>query len=176
MDQLINSPRANQLLDTPRAIGTKLYLAAILLAIVATVLYCNIYMTRSWKLSGIYVDNNDIRNVENVTDEVLHLRQELESLLQYQKQQSNRIRMPTQTRDGNHHTKAKIAIMSSFVPNGNINPPPRLKDEYLKHIINKACYSYIWGYDFIFNTTYGFDDTYPNWHWLSYGTAQSATC
>lgn len=170
MDQLLNSPRANQLLDTPRAVGTKLYLA-ILFAIVGTVLYCNVYMTRSWQLSGLYRIGtyNDIRDVENVTDEVKHLRQELESLLYYQKQQSNRIRMPQQMRDGKH-TKAKIAIMSSFVPNGNIHPPPRLKDEYLKHIINKACYSYIWGYDFIFNTTYGFDDSYPNWHWLQYGT------
>lgn len=69
--------------------------------------------------------------------------------------------------------RARIAIMSSFVPNRPKNsdqPPPRLGDVYLEHIINKACYSYIWGYDFIFNTTYGFDDSYPKWHWLDFGT------
>ena len=60
--------------------------------------------------------------------------------------------------------------MSSFVPNRNVNPPPRLNGDYFDHIINKACYSYIWGYDFIFNTTFGFDSTYPNWHWLNFGT------
>ena len=61
--------------------------------------------------------------------------------------------------------------MSSFVPNQNTKPPPRLKEAYFDHIINKACYSYIWGYDFIFNTTYAFDDTYKkDWHWLAFGT------
>ena len=60
--------------------------------------------------------------------------------------------------------------MSSFVPNQNTDPPPKLKEEYFDHIVNKACYCYIWGYDFIFNTTYGFDHTYPKWHWLDYGT------
>ena len=64
--------------------------------------------------------------------------------------------------------KGKIAIMSSFVPNQNTKPPPRLKEAYFDHNINKACYSYIWGYDFIFNTTYAFDDTYKkDWHWLA---------
>lgn len=67
--------------------------------------------------------------------------------------------------------KGKIAIMSSFVPNQNTKPPPRLKEAYFDHIINKACYSYIWGYDYIFNTTYAFDDTYKkDWHWLAFGT------
>jgi len=69
--------------------------------------------------------------------------------------------------------RPRIAIMSSFVPNANTNtnePPPRLNEEYFPHILTKACYSYIWGYDFIFNTTYGFDDTYPKWHWLDFGT------
>jgi hypothetical protein len=66
----------------------------------------------------------------------------------------------------------RIAIMSSFVPNASANPPPRLKAEYFPHLINKACYSYIWNYDFIFNTTYGFDENYPKWHWLDFGTWQ----
>lgn len=66
--------------------------------------------------------------------------------------------------------RPKIAVMSSFVPNQNTNPPPKLKAEYFDHIVNKACYCYIWGYDFIFNTTYAFDNTYPKWHWLDFGT------
>jgi len=42
--------------------------------------------------------------------------------------------------------RPKIAIMSSFVPNAaGVDPPPRLDEEYLPHVINKACYSYIWG-------------------------------
>ena len=73
------------------------------------------------------------------------------------------------TRKTTTRAKPKIAVMSSFVPNRNVNPPPRLNGDYFDHIINKACYSYIWGYDFIFNTTYGFDDTYPKWHWLDFG-------
>lgn len=66
--------------------------------------------------------------------------------------------------------RPKIAVMSSFVPNQDVGPPPRLKQDYFNHTISKACYCYIWGYDFIFNTTYGFDDTYPKWNWLGYGT------
>lgn len=65
--------------------------------------------------------------------------------------------------------RPRIAVMSSFVPNTAEYPQPRLKEEYFPHLINKACYSYIWGYDFIFNTTYGFDG-YPKWHWLEFGT------
>ena len=71
---------------------------------------------------------------------------------------------------GRNKGRPKIAIMSSFVPNRDVKPPPKLSDAYFDHIINKACYSYIWGYDFIFNTTFGFDSTYPNWHWLNFGT------
>lgn len=71
---------------------------------------------------------------------------------------------------GRNKGRPKIAIMSSFVPNRDVKPPPKLSDAYFDHIVNKACYSYIWGYDFIFNTTFGFDSTYPNWHWLNFGT------
>ena len=64
--------------------------------------------------------------------------------------------------------RPKIAIISGFVPSRQYkNVPPRVK--MLDHLINKACYSKIWGYDFIFNTTYGFDPLL-NRHWLEYGT------
>ena len=74
------------------------------------------------------------------------------------------------TSAGGGKGKTRIAIMSSFVPNkGDSVPPAHMEEKYLDYIINKACYSYIWDYDFIFNTTYGFDESYPKWHWLAYG-------
>ena len=63
----------------------------------------------------------------------------------------------------------RIALMSGFVSQKDASPPVQMEENYFDYIINKACYSYIWGYDFIFNTTYGFDESYPKWHWLNFG-------
>ena len=65
----------------------------------------------------------------------------------------------------------RIAIITSFVP-GRQSSTNRTND--LDHLINKACYAKLWGYDFIFNTTFGFDrvkdiDQGGAW-WLEYGT------
>lgn len=69
-----------------------------------------------------------------------------------------------------NHKKPKIAIISSFVPSSQYKNSTRVKD--LDHLINKACYSYLWGYDFIFNMTFGFDPELVNKgkYWLDYGT------
>ena len=75
----------------------------------------------------------------------------------------------TSVEGGIGKSKTRIAILSSFVPPKGANPPVRMKENYFDHIINKACYSYIWGYDFIFNMTHGFDESYPKWHWLNFG-------
>ena len=64
----------------------------------------------------------------------------------------------------------RIALMSGFVSQKDASPPVQMEENYFDYMINKACYSYIWGYDFIFNTTYGFDESYPKWHWLNFGT------
>jgi hypothetical protein len=71
------------------------------------------------------------------------------------------------------HNTPKIAIISSFVPSSQYQGnSTQVKD--LDHLINKACYSYIWGYDFIFNMTFGFDRQKDivegGKYWLDYGT------
>ena len=67
--------------------------------------------------------------------------------------------------------KNRIAIISSFVP-GSQSSTDRTEDT--DHLINKACYAKMWGYDFIFNTTFGFDRVKDIEHggawWLEYGT------
>ena len=65
----------------------------------------------------------------------------------------------------------RIAIISSFLV-GDQSSNTRVKD--LDHLINKACYAKLWGYDFIFNMTYGFDkeidEEMGGAYWLKYGT------
>lgn len=74
--------------------------------------------------------------------------------------------------------KGKIAIVSSFVSRDN---DASVSKPYMDHLMNKACYADLWGYDFIFNTTWGFDKslTAPldingrpqlNRWWLEHGT------
>ena len=67
-----------------------------------------------------------------------------------------------------------IAIISSYVAGGspefpNVTP---LRND-LDHLINKACYAKMWGYDYIFNMTYGFDKVNDQLqglaYWLDYG-------
>jgi hypothetical protein len=71
--------------------------------------------------------------------------------------------------------RPKIAIISGFVPSSQyLGPgPPRISETNLDLILNKACYSYLWGYEFIFNMTYGFDATWEKngAYWLEYGYA-----
>ena len=62
--------------------------------------------------------------------------------------------------------RPKIAMVSGFVPSSMYKDAPRIK--LLDHVINKACYAKLWGYDYIFNTTYGFDPSIHR-HWLEYG-------
>jgi hypothetical protein len=67
--------------------------------------------------------------------------------------------------------KPRIAIISSFLMGGQ-SSTSKVKD--LDHLINKACYAKLWGYDFIFNMTYGFDkqvdEEQGGAYWLNYGT------
>lgn len=66
--------------------------------------------------------------------------------------------------------KPRIAILSTFLA-GDQSSNSRVQD--LDHLINKACYAKLWGYDFIFNMTYGFDkerdETRGGAYWLRYG-------
>jgi len=70
---------------------------------------------------------------------------------------------------------SRIAIISSFVGGSQSGRKYPSQGE-LDLLLNKACYSKLWGYDFIFNTTYGFDKQRDEidgkaW-WLEYGTWQ----
>jgi len=63
----------------------------------------------------------------------------------------------------------KIAIIASHIPSEQSNDSSRIK--LLDHVLNKACYSYLWGYDFIFNMTPGFEEkVYKDAPWLKFGT------
>ena len=66
--------------------------------------------------------------------------------------------------------RPKIAILSGFVTKKHGPRAPRIKATNIDHMINKACYANIWGYDFIFNTTWGFDRNVQSRYWLKYGT------
>eukprot|EP00525_Craspedostauros_australis_P008740 CAMPEP_0198110602 /NCGR_PEP_ID=MMETSP1442-20131203/2619_1 /TAXON_ID= /ORGANISM="Craspedostauros australis, Strain CCMP3328" /LENGTH=439 /DNA_ID=CAMNT_0043766735 /DNA_START=44 /DNA_END=1363 /DNA_ORIENTATION=- len=62
--------------------------------------------------------------------------------------------------------RPRIALLSSFVP--SLGADTRLKE--LKHMVNKACYAYLWDYDLIVNQTESFTqqqkDASP---WLNFG-------
>lgn len=69
--------------------------------------------------------------------------------------------------------RAKFAVISSFIAGpqsytGGQNS--RIEDSLIDHMLNKACYCDLWGYDFIFNTTWGFDKNTTGRYWLDYGT------
>ncbi len=68
--------------------------------------------------------------------------------------------------DANNHKKPlRIGLLSSFVPNTN-----GTRVNLLDHVVNKACYSHMWGYDYIFNTTPAFSlDEKDRRHWLRCG-------
>lgn len=91
----------------------------------------------------------------------------------------------TSSNDDDGHDKKKkgrIAIISGFVTKDQSQDRPRMKEYFMNHVINKACYSTLWGYDYILNTTWGFDqamrsrnDTvneanHNQRYWLDYGT------
>lgn len=64
----------------------------------------------------------------------------------------------------------KIAIISGFVTRQKGPKAPQVKSSNYDHMINKACYANLWGYDFIFNTSWGFDQDVKSKYWLEYGT------
>lgn len=87
----------------------------------------------------------------------------------------------------------RIAIVSGFVTskkgfhqgNADIAHVPRISKSIMPHMLNKQCYARFWGYDYIFNTTWGYPDEKKNIsdnvtstdgkpqhkrHWLEYGT------
>jgi hypothetical protein len=84
----------------------------------------------------------------------------------------------TELRSGDfNRTRSKIAVISGFVTKDTSDNRARVASEYLPHLVNKACYCNLWGYDFIFNTTWGFpdeirsiEDQSAQRHWLDFGT------
>lgn len=86
---------------------------------------------------------------------------------------SARTEMPIQ-RDSEEKDpkRLKIAIISGFVTGKE--PPtahsPRVKPSNMGHLLNKACYSALWGYDYIFNSTWGFEDDIGKAYWKKFGT------
>lgn len=71
----------------------------------------------------------------------------------------------------------KFAVVSGFVSKQTRAATRSTVDKmYMGHLINKACYCDLWGYDFIFNQSWGFPVRSPTTqspngpHWLDYGT------
>jgi hypothetical protein len=65
--------------------------------------------------------------------------------------------------------RPKIGIVSSYISSTMWKGSPTKISE-LDHLINKACYSKLWGYDFIFNMTPGYGaELTDSRHWLEYG-------
>ena len=64
--------------------------------------------------------------------------------------------------------KLKIALLSGFVARDHTKA--RISNGLMDHMINKACYADLWGYDYIFNETWGFDQDVGDRYWLEYGT------
>lgn len=72
--------------------------------------------------------------------------------------------------------RPRIGVLGLWVTKTLGKDAPRLDPKYFPHMINKACYADIWGYDFIFNTTWGFTPDYrareaqgPGKCWLDWG-------
>lgn len=65
-------------------------------------------------------------------------------------------------------TKPKMALVSSFV---SANASALIDTRYLReHLVNKACYADLWGYDYILNITWGYPrDKIGKQYWLEYG-------
>lgn len=68
------------------------------------------------------------------------------------------------------HQRPRFAVISGFVTKDTSANAPRVGSTLLDHLVNKACYTDLWGYDYIFNTTWGFDKSLADRHWLDYGT------
>lgn len=64
--------------------------------------------------------------------------------------------------------KLNIAIISGFVKRNESKA--RISGGLADHMVNKACYADLWGYDYIHNTTWGFDNDVGSRYWLEYGT------
>lgn len=62
--------------------------------------------------------------------------------------------------------RLKIAIISNYVTRDGKG---RISDSLLDHMVNKACYADLWGYDFIFNQTWAFDKDVGHRYWLELG-------
>lgn len=77
---------------------------------------------------------------------------------------------PQATTSCSSSSKPKIAIISGFVTRQVGKSAPQIKDYNYDHMLNKACYANLWGYDFIFNSTWGFDENVGSRYWLEYGT------
>jgi hypothetical protein len=71
-----------------------------------------------------------------------------------------------------NNEKLRIAVLSGFVTRGQTQGglPLRIPETMMDHMVNKACYCDLWGYDYIFNTTWGFEEDIGNKYWLEYGT------
>ena len=103
----------------------------------------------------------------------------------WQLQQQLQVTFAPDTEDtaNDHHSSSsfsssapRFAIMSSFVPSSQwIDGHKRLDETNLEMLLNKACYCYRHGYEFIFNMTHGFppsSNTRRNFtpYWQEYGT------
>jgi hypothetical protein len=84
------------------------------------------------------------------------------------------------TRENKTRKRAKIAIISTFVPSRQWGPiklrkgRKQLNQNSVDMLVNKACYAHRWGYDFILNMTYGFHPSVDNpngtAYWQEYGS------
>jgi galactosyl transferase GMA12/MNN10 family len=83
--------------------------------------------------------------------------------------------LPKSTTDTVTHGSApterrpRIAIVTGFVADAK-KEGVRLNDNMLPHMLNKACYADLWGYDIIFNTTWAYPDATEKQYWLKWGT------
>jgi hypothetical protein len=65
--------------------------------------------------------------------------------------------------------RSRIAIVTGFVSDKN-NSDVRLNERFFNHLINKACYTDIWGYDLIFYSSWGFPNATKSQYWLQWGS------
>ena len=70
-------------------------------------------------------------------------------------------------RQPRNQDKLKIAVLTGFVTRDHNKS--RISNGLMDHMVNKACYADLWGYDYIFNETWGFDQNVGARYWLEYG-------
>jgi len=123
------------------------------------------FWRNSWAFDGNNLQQTDFR------DESMHIRLGVAKRNNDKTIEKKSISNVNEHYQVNKPTKPSFAIISSYLPSSQYDNVEKVG--MLDHLVNKACYCYLWGYDFIFNMSNGFNTSNvqkEREYWLEYGT------